>query len=310
MSIDGDKITEIFCMADDFCRVYDRFINANGLAPVRDRSKRKYYRDGKLSDAEVITIMILFHLSGYKCLKHFYLDEVCKNKKDLFPKTVSYNRFVELERKVAIPFILFVKRCCMGACTGISFVDSTALRVCRNQRIRLHKVFKGLAQRGQCSMGWFYGFKLHLICSEKGEILNFMLTPGNVDDREPLRNKSFIEQIFGKLVGDKGYISKDLFSRLFVDGIQLVTKLKSNMRGQLMTVSDKILLRKRALIETINDELKNMAQIEHSRHRSVAGFTVNLMAGLAAYSFFPKKPMINVERVSPCENGLIQLSLF
>ena len=181
-------------------------------------------------------------------------------------------------RKEVVPFILFVNRCCMGACTGISFVDSTALRVCRNQRIRLHKVFKGLAQRGQCSMGWFYGFKLHLICSEKGELLNFMLTPGNVDDRDPLRNKSFIERIFGKLVGDKGYICRDLFSRLFVDGIQLITKLKSNMKGQLMTVSDKILLRKRALIETINGELKNIAQIEHSRHRSVVGFTVNLMA--------------------------------
>ena len=112
------------------------------------------------------------------------------------------------------------------------------------------------------------------------------------------------------MVGDKGYICRDLFSRLFVDGIQLITKLKSNMKGQLMTVSDKILLRKRALIETINDELKNIAQIEHSRHRSVVGFTVNLMAGLAAYSFFPKKPMIDVERVPPYENGVIQLSLF
>lgn len=119
-------------------------------------------------------------------------------------------------RKVVVPFILFVNRCCMGACTGISFVD----------------------------------------------------------------------------------------------GIQLITKLKSNMKGQLMTVSDKILLRKRALIETINGELKNIAQIEHSRHRSVVGFTVNLMAGLAAYSFFPKKPMIDVERVPPYENGVIQLSLF
>jgi hypothetical protein len=159
-------------------------------------------------------------------------------------------------------------------------------------------------------MGWFYGFKLHLICNEKGDLLNFMVTPGNVDDREPLRNKSFIEQIFGKLVGDKGYICKDLFSKLFVDGIQLITKLKNNMKGQIMTISDRILLRKRALIETINDELKNMAQIEHSRHRSVVGFTVNLMAGLAAYSFFPKKPMIDVDRVSPYENGLIQLSFF
>ena len=167
-----------------------------------------------------------------------------------------------------------------------------------------------LAQRGQCSMGWFYGFKLHLICNEKGDLLNFMLTPGNVDDRVPLRDKSFLEQIFGKLVGDKGYICKDLFSKLFVDGIQLITKLKSNMKGQIMTIGDRILLRKRALIETINDELKNMAQIEHSRHRSVVGFTVNLMAGLAAYSFFPKKPMIDVDRVSPYENGLIQLSLF
>ena len=137
-------------------------------------------------------------------------------------------------------------------------------------------VFKGIAQRGQCSMGWFYGFKLHLICNEKGDLLNFMLTPGNVDDREPLRNKSFIEQIFGKLVGDKGYICRVLFTKLFVDGIQLVTKLKSNMKGQIMSISDRVLLRKRALIETINDELKNMAQIEHSRHRSVTGFTVNL----------------------------------
>ena len=310
MSIDNDKVTKIFCMADDFCRVYDRFVKVDGLAPKRDKSKRRYHRDGRLSDAEVITIMILFHLGGYKCLKHFYLNEVCRNMTDPFPGLVSYNRFVELERKVVVPFILFVNRCCMGACAGISFVDSTALRVCRNQRIRLHKVFKGLAQRGQCSMGWFYGFKLHLICSEKGKLLNFMLTPGNVDDRDPLRNKSFIERIFGKLVGDKGYLCGDLFSRLFADGIQLMTKLKSNMKGQLMTVSDKILLRKRALIETINDELKNIAQIEHSRHRSVVGFTVNLMAGLAAYSFFPKKPMINVERVPPYENGVIQLSLF
>ena len=135
MTIARDKITEIFCMANDFCHIYDRFIKINGLAPKRDKSKRKYHRDSTLSDAEVTTIMILFHLMGYKCLKHFYLNEVYKNMTDLFPHTVSYNRFVELERKVAVPFILFVKKCCLGGCTGISFVDSTALRVCKNQRI-------------------------------------------------------------------------------------------------------------------------------------------------------------------------------
>ena len=146
----------------------------------------------------------------------------------------------------------------MGKCTGISFVDSTPIRVCRNQRIHIHRTFKGIAQRGKCSMGWFLGFKLHLICNEKGELLNFMITPGDIDDREPLKYNAFVEFLYGKLVGDKGYIGKELFQRLFVNGIQLITKLKSNMKGTLMSVSDKLLLRKRAIIETVNDELKSI----------------------------------------------------
>ena len=136
---------------------------------------------------------------------------------------MSYNRFVELEKTVALPLAIFIKKVLLGKCTGISFVDSTPLRVCRNQRIHIHKVFKGIAQRGKCSMGWFFGFKLHLICNEKGELLNFMITPGDVDGRKPLEFKSFIEFIYGKLVGDKGYISKNLFQRMFVDGIQLIS---------------------------------------------------------------------------------------
>lgn len=124
-----------------------------------------------------------------------------------------------------------------------------------------------------------------------------MINPGDVDDREPLKIKSFVESIYGKLVGDKGYIGKDLFSKLFVDGIQLITKLKNNMRGGVRPICDRILIRKRAIIETINDELKNIAQIEHSRHCSVTNFIVNLVGGIAAYCLFPKKPMINLERV-------------
>jgi hypothetical protein len=169
----------------------------------------------------------------------------------------------------------------------------------------MHRVFKGIAARGKCSMGWFFGFKLHLIRNEKGELLNFMFTPGDIDDRRPLEYKPFIRFIYGKLVGDKGYISQNLFERLFVDGIQLITKLKSNMKGALMSVSDRLLLRKRALIETINDKLKNIAQIEHSRHSSFDNFLVNLLSGIAAYCFFPKKPAINLQKVT--DN---QLSLF
>ncbi|MBQ2208887.1 MAG: IS982 family transposase, partial [Prevotella sp.] len=195
------------------------------------------------------------------------------------------------------PLALFIKKVLLGKCTGISFVDSTPLRVCRNQRIHIHKVFKGIAQRGKCSMGWFFSFKLHLICNERGELLNFMITPGDVDDRKPLEYKAFVEFIYGKLVEDKGYISKNLFQRLFVDGIQLIIKLKNNMKGALMSVSDKLLLRKRAIIETVNDELKNIAQVEHSRHRSFDSFIVNTLESLAAYCFFPKKPTIAVQRI-------------
>ena len=249
-----------------------------------------------LSKAEVMVIMILFHGSGYRCLKHFYLEHVTNHLRHLFPKLVSYNRFVELEKEVAIPLALFIKKMLLGKCTGISFVDSTPLRVCKNQRIHIHRTFKGIAQRGKCSMGWFFGFKLHLICNEKGEVLNFMITPGDVDDRKPLEYKAFVEFLYGKLVGDKGYIGKELFQRLFVDGIQLITKLKSNMKGALMSMSDRLLTRKRAIIETVNDELKNIAQVEHSRHRSFDNFMVNLLGALAAYCFFPKKPCISCER--------------
>ena len=183
--------------------------------------------------------------------------------------------------------------------------DSTPLRVCRNQRILIHKTFEGLAERGKCSMGWFFGFKLHLIINDKGEILNFMFTPGNVYDREPLKQGKFLKNIKGKLCADKGYIGQALFENLFLNGIQLVTKVKNNMKNSLMSIADKILLRKRALIETVNDELKNIAQIEHSRHRSFNNFIANSLSAIAAYCFFEKKPAIDINFVNDR-----QLSIF
>ncbi len=199
--------------------------------------------------------------------------------------------------KVVLPLTVFIKEVLLGTCTGIAYVDSTPLRVCKHQRIFIHKTFKGLAERGKCSMGWFFGFKLHLIINDRGEILNFMFTPGNIDDREPLYSESFIEKVKGKLCGDKGYIGRQLFEFLFLNGIQLVTKVKNNMKNSLMTVADKIMLRKRALVESVNDELKNIAQIEHSRHRSFTNFITNALSAIAAYCFFPKKPSVSLEFV-------------
>ena len=148
--ITEDKVTEIFCIADDFCKVFDAQMAKYTFKAER---KRKYHRESRMSKAEIMVIMILFHSSGYRCLKHFYLEKVCKHMRHLFPEVVSYNRFVELGREIAIPLIVFIKKVLLGKCTGISFVDSTPLRVCKNQRIHIHKTYKGIAQRGKCSMG-------------------------------------------------------------------------------------------------------------------------------------------------------------
>jgi hypothetical protein len=194
-----------------------------------------------------------------------------------------------------------LSRC--GRCTGISFVDSTALRVCHNRRIARHKVFLDMAARGQSSTGWFYGFKLHLVVNDRGDILAFQLTPGNVDDRVPV--PKLAATLFGKLFGDKGYLSTPLFKTLFEQGVQLVTNLRSNMKNKLTPLTDKLLLRKRWIIETINDQLKNISQIEHSRHRSPVNFIVNVLAGLIAYMWQPKKNSLHFTQreasaLSPC----------
>lgn len=287
--ITKSQITEIFYELHEFYTVFSAELQNRSLEGTL--KKRRYKkRIPTLSIPEVMMIIVMYHMSSYKCLKHFYLQEICERRRDLFPNVVSYNRFTEIEAQAIFPLFAFLKQYMSDKCTGVSIVDSTPLRVCRNQRILQHKVFDGLAERGHCSMGWFFGFKLHLICNEKGELVNFTLTKGNVDDREPLKDKSFIYNLFGKLVGDKGYISKDLFDKLFVDGIQLITKLKKNMKGCTMSIGDTLLLRKRALIETVNDELKSIANVEHSRHRSVANFIANTFSALTAYCFFPKKP--------------------
>ena len=283
-----DKVTDIFCVIDEFCKEYDKTVGQHLLG---NRSKRPPV----MTKSEIITISVIFHLSGYRCFKHFYLYYVQKHLSGDFPKTVSYNRFTELMQQNLMPMALFLKTTCLGQCTGISFIDSTPIRVCKNKRIPRNKVFKGIATTGKSTMGYFYGFKLHIIINDKGEILNFTITQANVDDRAPLKQERFLEKIYGKLFADKGYIGKQLAQLLFVDGIQLITSIRKNMKNTLMTISDKILLRKRSVIETVNDELKNICQVEHSRHRSFGNFLTNIISGIIAYSFLPKKPRIKYE---------------
>jgi len=284
------KVTEIFCLVDEFCQEYSKIVDR---ALLGNPSKRPSI----MSQSEIITIAIIFQLSGFRTFKHFYLFYVKTHMKEEFPDTVSYNRFTELMQQNLMAMTLFLKTCCLGECSGISFIDSTPVRVCKNKRIHNHKVFKGIATTGRSTMGWFHGFKLHIIINDKGEILNFTITQANVDDRQPLKKERFLDKIYGRLFADKGYIGKELMQMLFVDGVHLITSIRNNMKNSLMSMSDKILLRKRSVIETVNDELKNICQIEHSRHRSFGNFLVNLITGLIAYSFLPKKPSIKYQTV-------------
>jgi len=280
-------LISIFCDVDDFCKAYEEY-------------RRKYLvSDGSttlpkcaMSMSEIMTIALFFHLSNSKVFKWYYKDLICVCFKKYFPRTLSYNRFLELMPALIVPLTIYLMKFKVGKCSGISFIDSTAIDVCENQRIWSHKVFKNFAKRGKTSTGWFFGFKLHLVINDRGEILSFCITPGNVDDRDWNTISKMTKYIFGKLFADRGYLSQQLFEKLLHNNITLITKLKKNMKNRLIHMVDKILLRKRAIIESVNDFLKNICQIEHSRHRSVHNFITNLLSALVAYSFIPKKPSL------------------
>jgi hypothetical protein len=283
------QLIAMFCDIDDFCKHFEPLYHQH-LLQAGHRHRR---RQTALALSEIMTILVYFHSSHYRTFKHYYTAYVEAHLRPYFPQLVSYHRFVELLPRVLVPLCCYLQTR-KGRCTGIAFIDSTPLVVCHNRRIAAHKVFDGWASRGKTSMGWFYGFKLHLIVNDAGELLAFCLTPGHVDDRQPV--SKLVPGLFGQLFGDRGYISQALHDALLAHGLELLTKIRKNMKNRPMRLWDKLLLRKRALIETINDQLKNISQIEHTRHRSVPGFMVNLLAGLIAYSYQPKKPSLGLKR--------------
>ena len=285
-------LVSIFCDADDFCKEFEpewRKILVENQNKQLSQTKTRN-RKPELSLSEAITITIIFHKTGYRTFKDYYTRFVMALKQ-YFPKLISYSRFVTLMKTCLFPLFMFSQGC-LGKSTGLSFVDSTILTVCHPRRIHSHRVFKKMAKRGKTSTGWFYGFKLHLIVNDIGEILAYMLTPGNVDDRVPV--PWLTKDLLGKLFGDKGYISQELFLKLYERGLEIITRLKRNMQNKLMSLVDKILLRKRGLIECVNNKLKNGCQIEHHRHRSRWNFVVNLISGIVAYAYDPCKPCVQM----------------
>jgi hypothetical protein len=300
----NDKITEIFCIADDFRKEFAQ--EFKNIKKLPDGCKKRRNRSCEMSDSEIMSILLFFHFGTFKNFKHYYLHYIGVHLRKEFPKQLSYNRFIAIQHRVFVPMMFFLNTVCFGKCTGITFVDSTSIKVCRNRRIKRNRVFENIAKIGKNTMGWFYGFKLHLACNDKGELLSFCLTSANVDDRDFQTIQTLTKKLFGKLFGDKGYISASLFETLFNNGVHLVTGIKNNMKNRLMNFHDRIMLRKRSIIETINDELKNICEVEHTRHRAMHNFVMNLISALAAYCFFDKKPAIRFDM----EPQTGQLSLF
>ena len=283
----------LFCEIDDFFLAYEKWMATHCL-PEETPPTETRGRPRNLHPSEVMTLLIAFHQSGYRTLKHFYQKHVCVYWRDAFPHLVSYTRFVQLQEEVLTLLGTYLSAT-LGDCSGLSFVDSTRLRVCDNKPISSHRVFADVAERSKTSMGWFYGFKLHLTLNEKGDLLDIALTPGNTDDRKPLRK--FAEKLHGSLYADRGYISKDLREELQKQGVNLVYKVRKNMKTLDLSVSDEVLLRKRMLIESVIRELKTQTQVEHTRHRSFVNFQVNVISALIAYQLLENKPSLNIQEL-------------
>lgn len=281
MKIDYDTL---FCFVDDFCAGFEPWYKRQLL----NDCSHKRNRPGHLKLSEIITILLAYHQSGMSCFKYFYLD-LLQGGRELFPYLVHYARFVKLIKE-AFPALLCLLKSLMGEITEYLFIDSTPMAVCHNLREKKHKVFKGWAAKGKTSTGWFFGLKIHMIFNTRGDIVRLTLTPGNINDRTPVRN--MVKDITATLIGDKGYLSKNLFEDLFKNGVTLITKIKKNMKNCLMHIADKLMLMKRSFIETIFSSLKSLNTLIHHRHRSPINAFSHLIAGFINYQLRTDKPSL------------------
>lgn len=278
-------LVEIFCEIDDFCKLLekDSGIKLLGTKQIAGRKRN-------LTATEIITISIFFHSSSFKNFKDYYNTLIRGYLNSAFPNAVSYNRFIELRQEILLPLLLFTKTKGLGNCDGISIMDSTKLEVCHIRREHSHKLFKGIAQKGKTSTGWFYGFKLHIIINTSGQIINFFITPGNVADNNHELLDALTKDIFGKLVADKGYIGA--FEQLWEKGIELIHGIRKNMKNKLMDPFNKFLLKKRGVIESVFNIFKEFLSLESSKNRSKIAYFVQICCAILSYYFRPHKPQI------------------
>lgn len=269
-------ITTLYYLVDNFCKFYEEWEKEKLI-----ETEKKRDRQGNLSQSELLTIILYFYLSPCKDFKNYYLHFVQSKYPGAFLYP-SYSRIVQLWPRLITPLTLLF-HCLIGEDNGTYFVDSTKLAICHNKRTSSNRVFARKANIGKSSYGWFMGFKLHVIINSKGQIMAIKITKANRSDVSVAGDLA--KGLIGKLFGDKGYISKRLFEELYSKGLRLFTGIRKDMKNHLLELDDKILLRKRSLVESVFNVLKNRMDLEHSRHRSPVNFLVHILACVVAYSF-------------------------
>jgi hypothetical protein len=295
--MDKDKenlLYQIFFEVDNFVKEYDTYEQGKNTGTPQRRLPGPI---PSLSMSEKMTILIFYHQSGYRCFQYYYEQLVLVQLRSFFPKIVSYQRFVSMIGQCSQLLFLYAHyKCSLSRQTGIYFADSKKLPVCDNIRIPSNKVFLGVAGRGKSSTGWFYGLKLHLIINNLGEINNFVITSANFADNDKKVLDVLLKGAKGKCFADKGYLTK-FFEHFYDQGIQLIAKIRKNMKNAIMKFTDKCWSRKRAVIESVNDLLMSVFDIDHTRHRNPWNAVTHVIAGVAAYSFYPEKPSVFITKL-------------
>jgi hypothetical protein len=288
-------LTTIFCRIDDFFKFYQKYIAAKELPPIHGGALCP--RKKQMTPSEIMAVLVYYAASSND-IKHFKAFYAYKKNElqSAFPGLVSYERMIELKEEVLLPLTAFLLSI-LSKCTGTSFIDSSKLEACHIKRAGSHKVLRGIAKRGKSSMGWFYGTKIHLAVNEKGELINLLLTSGNVADNNHGVIRHMTSNMFGKLFGDKGYILDPQFWREIYDhGVHIIHGLRKNMKQRLMTFFDKIMLRKRGIVESVFSICKERMALQYTRARSVYGFICNTISMLIAYQLSPSKPKIRLAK--------------
>lgn len=283
LQFNENLLIQIFIEVDDFCKGYEEWLGKNPNKAIGKWTS-------KLSRSEAMSILVFYQVSGYKNFAYYYNKMVEPNLSGHFPELVQYKSFLSLIPSCLDQLYMYALwQSRRTERTGIYYVDSKKLPVCHNRRIHSHKVFAGVAARGKSSTGWFrgggrFGLKLHLVINNLGQVVSFLFTPANVGDNNQKVLHCLLDGLKGACYGDKGYLSK-LFEEFYRAGLKLVTKIRKNMKNALMPLHEKYRLMKRAMIESVNDILMTVCDLDHTRHRSPVNALAHMTCAIIAYNY-------------------------